>query len=210
VRSYALAGTASCERTDAPLTPALDRTPNANGGLSVSRTQVAPVEQSIFTVRGRRIILSADLAQIYDVEVRVLNQAVKRNQDRFPDDFAFRLTRSEALQLSRLRSQSVILKRGQHLKYPPLAFTEHGAIMAASVLNSPRAAQMSIHVVRAFLRLREWVAGQAELSKRLAELEAQVGAHDTKLMDIIVALREFVQPPEAPRRRIGFRLREVE
>ena len=104
----------------------------------------------------------------------------------------------------------MILKRGQHLKYPPLAFTEHGAIMAASVLNSPRAAQMSIHVVRAFLRLREWVAGQAELSKRLAELEAQVGAHDTKLMDIIVALREFVQPPEAPRRRIGFRLREVE
>jgi hypothetical protein len=99
----------------------------------------------------------------------------------------------------------VILKWGQNLKYRPLAFTEHGAIMAATVLNSPRAVQMSIFVVRAFLRLQEWVAGQAELSARLAHLERRVGTHDHELRTIIEAIRELVQPrEEVPRRRIGF------
>ena len=108
------------------------------------------------------------------------------------------------MEVQRLRSQSVILKRGQHLKYLPLAFTEHGAIMAATVLNSPRAVHMSIFVVRAFLRLREWVSGQAELSTRLGQLESRVSAHDHELRSIIEASRELVQPPEAPRRKIGF------
>ena len=94
-------------------------------------------------------------------------------------DFVFALTSTETQSLRRSRSQSVILKRGQNVKYPPLAFSEHGAIMAATVRNSPRAVQMSIFVVRAFLRLREWVAGQAELSERLAKLEQRVGTHDT-------------------------------
>lgn len=166
---------------------------------------IAGVERLILTVRGHRVILSPDLAEIYGVETRALNQAVRRNQDRFPADFAFRLTRVEAEVARRSRSQSVILKRGQNLKYLPLAFTEHGAIMAATVHNSPRAVQMSIFVVRAFLRLREWVAGQAGLSQRLAKLEQRVGTHDHELKAIIRAIRELVQPPQRARRSIGFR-----
>ncbi|HBH00946.1 MAG TPA: ORF6N domain-containing protein [Gemmatimonadaceae bacterium] len=171
----------------------------------MARNQIVAVERLILTVRGQRVILASDLAAIYGVETRALNQAVKRNADRFPPDFAFRLSRAEAGALLRSRSQSVILKRGQNIKYAPLAFTEHGAVMAATVLNSPRAVQMSIFVVRAFLRLRAWVAGQAELSERLAKLEQRVGAHDHELKAIIRAIRELVQPPASPRRRIGFR-----
>lgn len=173
--------------------------------------RIVPVERLILTVRGQRVILSSDLAGIYGVETRALNQAVKRNADRFPPDFAFRLTSDEAMEAQRSRSQSVMLKRGQNIKYLPLAFTEHGAIMVATVLNSPRAVQMSIFVVRAFLRLREWVAGQGELSARLAQLERCVGAHDHELRAIIRAIRELVQPrQETVRRRIGFRRGEPE
>jgi hypothetical protein len=171
----------------------------------MARSQKVEVERLIVMVRRQRVILSSDLAEIYGVETRSLNQAVKRNADRFPPDFAFRLTRDETMEAQRSRSQPVILKWGQNIKYLPLAFTEHGAIMAATVLNSPRAVHMSIFVVRAFLRLREWVAGQAELSARLAQLERRVGAHDHELRAIIQAIRELVQPrEEVPRRRIGF------
>jgi len=105
----------------------------------------------------------------------------------------------------------VTLKRGAHVKYPPLAFTEHGAIMAATVLNSRRAVQMSIFVVRAFLRLREWVAGQAELSARLTQLERRVGKHDHELKAIIQAIRQLIEAPEPPSRsRIGFGAAEAE
>src|SRR3989304_3817477 len=135
----------------------------------MARNQIVAVERLILTVRGQRVILASDLAAIYGVETRALNQAVKRNADRFPPDFAFRLSRAEAGALLRSRSQSVILKRGQNIKYAPLAFTEHGAVMAATVLNSPRAVQMSIFVVRAFLRLRAGVAGQGALSSSLAD-----------------------------------------
>lgn len=105
----------------------------------MARREIVAVERLILAVRGHRVILSPDLAEIYGVETRALNQALKRNQDRFPPDFAFRLTRAEVEATQRSRSQSVTLKRGQNIKYPPLAFTEHGAIMAATVLNSPRA-----------------------------------------------------------------------
>lgn len=169
------------------------------------------VERVIVTLRGQRVILSSDLARIYGVQPRALNQAVKRNVERFPPDFAFRLNREEAAEVRRSRSQSVILKRGANVKYPPLAFTEHGAIMAATVLNSRRAVQMSIFVVRAFLRLRQWVAGQAELSARLMQLERRVGEHDHQLKAIIQAMRELVQPPAEPgQRRIGFGSRDSE
>lgn len=171
----------------------------------MARSDLVAVERVIVTVRGQRVILSSDLARIYGVEPRVLNQAVTRNAERFPPDFAFRLNREEAAAARRSRSQSVILKRGANVKYPPLAFTEHGAIMAATVLNSRRAVQMSIFVVRAFLRLRKWVAGQAELAARLTQLERRVGEHDYGLKAIIQAMRQLVQPPEPPRRRrIGF------
>ncbi len=169
---------------------------------------VAPV---IVTVRGLRVILSSDLARIYGVEPKVLNQAVKRNAERFPPDFAFRLSRDDMTTVRRSRSQSVTLKRGGNVKYPPLAFTEHGALMAATVLNSRRAVQMSIFVVRAFLKLREWVASQAELSTRLAQLEQRVGDHDHELRAIIQALRQLIAPPEPPRRpRIGFGAADAE
>ncbi len=171
----------------------------------------AAVARVIVTVRGFRVLLSSDLARIYGVEPRVLNQAVKRNAERFPPDFAFRLKREEVALVRRSRSQSVILNRGGNVKYPPLAFTEHGALMAATVLNSRRAVQMSIFVVRAFLRLREWVAGQAELSTRLAQLERRVGEHDHELRAIIQALRQLIAQPEPPRRpRIGFGAADAE
>jgi hypothetical protein len=162
------------------------------------------VEPVIRVIRRQRVILAADLARIYGVETRALNQAVKRNADRFPSDFAFRLTEAEAKEVRRSRSQSVILKRGENIKFAPLAFTEHGAVMAASVLSSPRAVQMSVFVVRAFLRLREWAAGRTELSAKLSELERRVTGHDEDLKAIVAAIRQLVNPPERPLRKIGY------
>lgn len=168
-------------------------------------TEIEPVENLIVTIRRQRVILSADLAKIYGVPTKALNQAIRRNADRFPPDFVLRISRAEADRIGRLRSQSVTLKRGTHAKYESLGFTEHGAIMAATVLNSPRAVQMSIFVVRAFLRLREWVAGQTELAAQLAKLESRVTAHDHELQRIIQTLRQLVEPVESPRRpKIGF------
>ena len=163
------------------------------------------IDAAIITIRGQRVILSADLARIYGVETRALNQAVKRNANRFPRDFVLRLTRNEGSLAARSRSQSVILKRGENIKHLPLAFTEHGAIMAATVLNSPTAVQMSVFVVRAFLRLRTWVANQAVLAARLKELERRVGRHDDELRTIIKAVRSLIAPSVAARpRQIGF------
>ncbi|HEV8148746.1 MAG TPA: ORF6N domain-containing protein [Gemmatimonadales bacterium] len=163
------------------------------------------IEPLIVTIRGTRVILASDLAAIYGVETKALNQAVKRNADRFPPDFAFRLPRGIAADLQRSRSQSVTLKRGGNLKYLPWAFTEHGAVMAANVLNSPRAVHMSIFVVRAFLRLRTWVGDQAELAARLEKLENRVGKHDREMKAIIHAVRQLISPIAPPRPRIGFR-----
>jgi phage regulator Rha-like protein len=141
-------------------------------GMSNSKT--VPIENAILVARGQRVILASDLARIYGVETRVLNQAVKRNIEKFPEDFMFRLTRSEVQEVSRSTSQSVILKRGQNVKYLPFVFTEHGAIMAANVLNSPRAVQMSVFVVRAFVRLRQMVSAHKEIAAKLTELERKV------------------------------------
>jgi hypothetical protein len=172
--------------------------------LRAVRRGPARVDKAIQMVRGQRVVLGPDLARIYGVDTRALTQAVKRNADRFPEDFVFRLTRPEAMRVARSRSQSVILKRGSNIKHWPLAFTEHGAIMAASVLKSARAVHMSIFVVRAFLRLREWSASQAELSARITELEHRVGGHDDDVEAIIDALRRLAAPPPPPRKRIGF------
>jgi len=153
-------------------------------------------------MRGLRVMLDADLASLYGVKTRVLNQTVKRNTRRFPSDFAFRLTQDET---ARLMSQIVTSKSGRGgPRKRPLVFTEHGAVMAATVLNSARAVQMSIFVVRAFLRLREWVAGQADLAARLAGLERRVGEHDHELRTIIQTIRRMLDTPTPPRKRIGF------
>lgn len=165
---------------------------------------IATVEPLIVLVRGQRVLLASDLAHVYGVSTKSLNQAVKRNAARFPPDFAFRLSRIEAVELQRSRSQTVTLKRGANVKYAPPAFTEHGAIMAASVLASPRAVQMSLFVVRAFVRLRGWVANQHEIAAKLGELERRVTAHDRDLQALVIGLRQLMQPAVKPQRRIGF------
>jgi hypothetical protein len=162
------------------------------------------VDGVIVTVRGQRVILSPDLAAIYGVETRTLNQAVRRNRPRFPADFLIRVSATEAGQIARSRSQSVILNGGANIKHPPLGFTEHGAIMAATVLKSPRAIQMSIFVVRAFVRQRGAASVYLELRKRLDHLDRRVGGHDHDIQDIVQLVRRLLEPPSPPRRRIGF------
>lgn len=173
----------------------------------------------ILTLRGERVMLAGDLATIYGVETRALNQAVKRNADRFPADFAFQLTSDELAELRSsglarsdgrvaLRSQIVTLKRGQHIKYPPMVFTEHGAIMAANVLNSQRAVAMSVYVVRAFVKQREAIAANQAILKRLSEIDATLLRHDTALREIYRNLRPLLEPPpQPPRRQIGFHVK---
>jgi len=185
-----------------------------------------PVEQivsRILLVRGQKAMLDADLANIYGVTTKALNQAVKRNAERFPEDFAFQLTPAEA---GHLRSQFAILNtqhadpKGAFLnrsqivtssqkhrdpRLLPWVFTEHGALMAANLLRSKRAVQTSLYVVRAFVRLREMVAANKELSKKLDELERRVSHHDEAITSIVKAIRELAEPPEPkPKHRIGF------
>ena len=170
--------------------------------------ETVPIESSILVLRGQRVILAADLAKIYGVEPRALNQAVKRNQERFPEDFIFRLTREEAMTLPLSRSQSVILKRGANIKYLPYVFTEHGAMMAANVLNSPHAVRMSVFVVRAFIRLRHTVAFHKEIMIKLDELERKFTAHDSDIKRLFATVRQLMAPPESNKRKIGFLVEE--
>ena len=163
-----------------------------------------PIETVIRTLHGERVILDTDLARIYGVQTRALNQAVKRNIKKFPADFMFRLTRSDAESLVRSRSQPVTLKRGQNIKYIPYAFTEHGAIMAANVLNSQRAVQMSVFVVRAFVRLRQVIATHKDLEANLKELERKFASQDGQIRTLFQAIRQLMAPQDKKQRRIGF------
>ena len=157
-------------------------------------------------------MLDSDLARIYGVPTRILNQAVKRNLERFPFDFLFQLTREEVETAFRSRSQIVILKRGMNIKYLPYAFTENGAIMAANVLNSPEAVRMSVFVVRAFVQMRDLLGGTKELARQLADLEkkltARLDVHESVIVDVLRRVMEILEPPplppEPPKRRIGF------
>jgi hypothetical protein len=171
--------------------------------MSATRTTL-PIENMIVAVRGHRMILAADLAKIYGVETRVLNQAVKRNIEKFPTDFMFKLTKDEAMEIARSRSQLVILKRGQNIKFLPYAFTEHGAIMAANVLNSPHAVHMSVFVIRAFVRLRQLVTTHKALATKLTELERTVASHDAHIKALFEAIRRLMEPSASKPRRIGF------
>ena len=166
------------------------------------------IELLILPFRGQKVIIDRDLAQIYGVKTSRLNEQVKRNKGRFPKDFVFQLTREEAKIWIDSRSQFATLKRGQNIKYLPYAFTGHGAIMAANVINSPLAIQMSVFVVQAFIRLRELVSTHQELSRRLAQLEKRLGSHDEQIQLILKAIRQLMAPPEKPSKKIGFRLRE--
>jgi len=162
----------------------------------------------IFAVRGKRVILDSDLADLYGVTTKQLNQQIRRNPERFPPDFAFLLTSDE---WESLRSQIATLKtgRGRHRKFLPYAFTEHGALMAASVLNSPRAIELSIFVVRTFVAMREAaVSARSEIAARLDELkrslEKRFAKHDQAIADIFAAIRALMKEPDAKRRPIGF------
>ena len=164
---------------------------------------IEDIAQRILIVRGRRVLLDADLAAFYGVVTKAFNQQVRRNLGRFPPDFMFQLNDAES---TALRSQFVTLKngRGQHRKYLPLAFTEHGAIMAAAILNSPRATEVSVHVVRAFIELRNLVAGNKELASKMKRLERKVDSHDQAITGLIDSMRELMAPPEPKKRPIGF------
>ena len=187
-----------------------------------------PIEYLILTIRGQRVILATDLAALYGVQTKVLNQAIKRNIERFPVDFSFQLDQEEFADLKSqgivtsdgravLRSQIVTLETpplerktaalrpGRYTKYPPYAFTEHGAIMAANILNSPEAVAMSVYVVRAFVQIRERLVANAAILKRLAEIDKTLIDHDQTLRTIWQKLQPLLQPPpEPPRRLIGF------
>jgi len=181
------------------------------------------LEPLILVVRGRRVIIDADLARLYGVATKALNQAVKRNLDRFPNDFAFQLSADESADVRsrHMRASSQALDRKWNIqnrsqivtssqkhrdrRSRPRAFTEHGALMAANVLRSERATQMSIYVIRAFVRLRERVASNASILKRLAEIDAALLQHDVALRDLYRKLLPLLQPPpDPPKRRIGF------
>ena len=169
---------------------------------------VEAIASRILTLRGQRIIVDADLAALYGVPTKRLNEQVRRNLARFPADFMFTL---EPAEWEALRSRFATLKpgRGQHRKYLPYAFTEHGAIMAATVLNSPQAVDVSVYVVRAFVQLRELLSGHKELARRLDELEARMArklmTQDQTIAGILDAIRQLMAPPAiAKKRPIGF------
>ena len=163
---------------------------------------VERIEKAIFFISGEKVMLDRDLAKLYGVTTKRLNEQVKRNRARFHKDFMFRLTGEEAKLTQSSRSQSATLKRGQNIKYLPYAFTEHGAIMAANVLNSERAVQASVQVVRAFVRLREMLASNTALARKLDELEGKYDRHFRVVFD---AIRQLMSPPLTVRKQIGFR-----
>ncbi len=163
-----------------------------------------PVESRILFLRHQRVVLDSDLAELYGVTVKRLNQQVQRNQDRFPADFMFRLNTKED-QILRLQIATSKKGRGGR-RYPPYAFTEHGAIMAATVLNSKRAIEMSVFVVRAFVRMREMLLKNRQLAAKINELDRRLETHDTAIQDLIEAIKELMTPGETSKRKIGFQL----
>src|SRR6266478_357210 len=171
--------------------------------MSKSQTALAlPVESRILVLRHQKVILDTDLAELYGVPVKRLNEQIKRNQERFPSDFMFQLNPEEQ---ASLRSQSATSNQGRGgRRYLPYAFTEHGAIMAATVLNSQRAIEMSIFVVRAFVRMREALAANQQIVAKLTELECHLETHDSDIQEVVEAIRVLMAPPPPNGRRIGF------
>ena len=165
------------------------------------------IERSILLIRGQRVMLDADLATLYGVPTRVLNQAVRRNSRRFPEDFMFKLTQ---LEKNEVITNCDHLKNLRYAKALPNAFTEHGAIMVASVLNTPRAIHVSVFVVRAFVKLREMLSTHKELAHKLAALESKLQSHDESIRSLVAAIRQLMAPPEPqpPKKRIGFLVEE--
>jgi ABC-type uncharacterized transport system fused permease/ATPase subunit len=166
---------------------------------------IEQIQQSILLIRGKKVMLDADLARLYGVSTKRLNEQVKRNRDRFPEDFMFQLSAAE---------KTEVVAKCDHLaklKFSPThpyAFTEHGAIMLAAVLNTHRAIEISVYVVRAFVRLREILSTHKALANRLAELESKIETHDEAIRSLVSAIRQLMAPPAAGQKKIGFQLRE--
>jgi hypothetical protein len=160
------------------------------------------IESCILALRGEKVLLDADLAQIYGVPTKALNRAVKRNIDRFPEDFLFQLTGDETM-----RCQIGAASK-RNLRYRPYAFTEHGALMAANILNSRRAVEMSVYVIRAFVRMRRELTANETVARRLAEIEKTLLKHDGALRDLYEKIRPLLLPPPEPKRReVGFHVK---
>ena len=163
---------------------------------------VDQIEPLIHEIRGQKVVFDSDLAALYGVPTKVLNQAIQRNLDRFPPDFRFQLTESE---MDSLRSQFVTSNVGRGgRRYLPYVFTEHGVVMAASVLNSPRAVEVSVFVVRAFVKLRQLVLAHKDLAGKLDQLERKVGSHDEAIKQLVAAIRQLMSPPDPPKKEMGF------
>lgn len=170
---------------------------------SLTPVSISTIENKILVIRGEKVILDSDLAELYGAKTGRLNEAVNRNIDRFPKDFMFQLTKSEA---DSLRSQFAILEsgRGKHRKYLPKAFTEHGALMAANILKSQRATQTSIQIVRTFILMRQALSLNNDLAKRINDLESK---YDKNFKVVFEAIRALMNPPEPKRKPIGFRIK---
>ncbi|HMH42800.1 MAG TPA: ORF6N domain-containing protein [Pyrinomonadaceae bacterium] len=162
---------------------------------------VESLEKAICLIRGERVMLDRDLAALYGVPTKVFNQAVKRHRERFPADFMFQLTKAEVASIHS-RSQIVTLKQGSNIKYLPHAFTEHGILMLSSVLNSDRAVQVNIEIMRAFVNLRRMLVSNVELAGKLKELESK---YDRQSKIVFDAIRRLMAPAPSARKQIGFR-----
>jgi hypothetical protein len=171
--------------------------------ISAPASRVGGIARAILFLQGQRVILDADLAALYGVTTKRLNEQVKRNAARFPKDFMFRLSAEETEALNRSHFATGSQKH-RDPRFPPFAFTEHGAIMAATVLNSSRAVELSLYVVRAFIRLRELLAADSALARKLDELERKYKHHDEGIAAILSTLRELMHSPGPKRRGIGF------
>ena len=185
---------------------------------------IIPAEQIALRIRhfrGEKVLLDFDLAALYDVETRILNQAVRRNTDRFPADFMFQLSSQEAEKLSQVvtpsaaghnvsNSSQLVMSSGKHRgkRYRPYAFTEQGVAMLSSVLNSESAVKMNIAIIRAFVQLRRALQANRELARKFSELERRIDKHDSEIAAILEAIRQLMAPPAKPRREIGFHVRE--
>lgn len=159
------------------------------------------IEQRIFLIRGQKVMIDRDLAELYKVPTFALNQAVKRNLDRFPDGFTFRLTKDEIRELITHCDRFATIK---HSTVTPLVFTEYGVAMLSSVLRSKRAVQINIQIIQTFIRLRQWALTHKDLARKIAALEGKIKSHDRSIRTIFEALRELINPPEPTRKPIGF------
>lgn len=169
--------------------------------MSTALIPAEEIESKILLIRGKKVMLDKDLAELYGVSTKRLNEQVKRNKYRFPEDFMFQLTKEEA---EYSRSQIATLKQGQNIKYLPYAFTEQGVAMLSSVLNSKRAILANIQIMRTFTKLKEIIASNKELSHKLNQLENRVDKHDSEIRSIFEAIRQLMLPPDNPKKKIGF------